>query len=298
MRSLLAALRSLTLPSGAINGPKIVLDGITGRIELYDSNNVLVGSWSPSRFQVLTPEGSEVRIQAFASSAAMFLFPETPVAPYDYDPATLFSSWSTADEIPFTALTSPAIIDGTNYGSRIDIYGSDLDDGHEGRILFSPGADGTVNVQTGADFLVNDRSIGRGSIGYVLQTGDDPLAAGVEELVDILVLNDLNVIGGRIYGCRGKLSFGPVSTRVNVRLRYTEDGSVPTTASAVLPAGTFVFNTNAVGTTGGSFLFDAKYQPAADAAFSIGVFANADAGLNSITGANQAGWLQVIDEGV
>lgn len=38
----MAALRTLTLPYGATSGGRIVLDGITGTIKLYDPNNVLI----------------------------------------------------------------------------------------------------------------------------------------------------------------------------------------------------------------------------------------------------------------
>jgi hypothetical protein len=42
MKSTIASLRSLTLPFGATSGGRIVLDGVTGKIQIYDSNNDLV----------------------------------------------------------------------------------------------------------------------------------------------------------------------------------------------------------------------------------------------------------------
>lgn len=43
MKSLIASLRSLTLPFGATSGPRIVLNGVLGRIEIYsDAGNLLM----------------------------------------------------------------------------------------------------------------------------------------------------------------------------------------------------------------------------------------------------------------
>jgi hypothetical protein len=43
MHSIMAALRSLTLPYGATSGPRIVLNGVTGRIEVYsDLGNLMI----------------------------------------------------------------------------------------------------------------------------------------------------------------------------------------------------------------------------------------------------------------
>jgi hypothetical protein len=41
VRSVFAALRSLVLPAGATSGQRIILNGVTGRIEIYDSAGVL-----------------------------------------------------------------------------------------------------------------------------------------------------------------------------------------------------------------------------------------------------------------
>jgi hypothetical protein len=41
MRSLIASLRTLTLPAGATSGARIVLDGVTGQIRLFDANDDL-----------------------------------------------------------------------------------------------------------------------------------------------------------------------------------------------------------------------------------------------------------------
>lgn len=52
MRSFLAALRNLVLPYGTTSGQRIVLNSTDGVIQIYDSNNVLVGSWDATEFFV------------------------------------------------------------------------------------------------------------------------------------------------------------------------------------------------------------------------------------------------------
>lgn len=48
MRSLIAALRSLTLPNGATTGQRIVIDADNGVVLVYDVNNNLIASLTPS----------------------------------------------------------------------------------------------------------------------------------------------------------------------------------------------------------------------------------------------------------
>ena len=47
MKSTIASLRELTLPFGATDGARIVLDGTTGKILLYDQNNTLIMVLNP-----------------------------------------------------------------------------------------------------------------------------------------------------------------------------------------------------------------------------------------------------------
>jgi hypothetical protein len=47
MKSFIAALRELTLPFGATTGSRIVLDGVNGRILIYDQNGTLIAELSP-----------------------------------------------------------------------------------------------------------------------------------------------------------------------------------------------------------------------------------------------------------
>jgi hypothetical protein len=47
MKSFIAALRELTLPFGVTSGGRIVLDGVDGRILIYDQNGTLIAELSP-----------------------------------------------------------------------------------------------------------------------------------------------------------------------------------------------------------------------------------------------------------
>jgi hypothetical protein len=62
MRSGFAALRSLTLPFGAITGSRIVLDGTNGRISIYDSTNALVAQIDSGGVLVSDVDGSYVKM--------------------------------------------------------------------------------------------------------------------------------------------------------------------------------------------------------------------------------------------
>lgn len=61
MRSLIAALRTLTLPGGVTTGRRIVLDGINGEIRVYDANNKLrVRLGTGGEIEVLSGDGDEI----------------------------------------------------------------------------------------------------------------------------------------------------------------------------------------------------------------------------------------------
>lgn len=54
MKSLVAALRTLVLPWGRTTGTRIVLDGVNGRILIYDANDVVIAEISPT----IDPDGN------------------------------------------------------------------------------------------------------------------------------------------------------------------------------------------------------------------------------------------------
>jgi hypothetical protein len=69
MRSLFAALRSLVLPAGATTGTRIVLDGIAGRIQIYDANNDLLVQLDGTSGVQVFDENGDLRVQTAIGSA-------------------------------------------------------------------------------------------------------------------------------------------------------------------------------------------------------------------------------------
>ena len=71
MRSLIAALRTLVLPFGATSGQRIILDGVNGRIEIYDASGNLrirLGA-TPFAIDLSTGDAAEVvPAEVFASA--------------------------------------------------------------------------------------------------------------------------------------------------------------------------------------------------------------------------------------
>jgi hypothetical protein len=63
MKSLMASLRTLTLPFGATSGGRIVLDGITGEIRIYNSAGILVLKLNPTDFFAVLDTVGNIRTQ-------------------------------------------------------------------------------------------------------------------------------------------------------------------------------------------------------------------------------------------
>lgn len=291
MRSLLASLRTLILPFGQIGGPRIVLDGTTGTIEIYDGNNDLVavlgelpGLVNQSGFQVNEPG------QPLGATVALTSDP---------DPRVWFYTGDVAESVPGSIKGNINGVGGARTMS-VEIRNPSFDGTLAGIDLVSGSQDGSadpyVNIDQ-TDFRIEGNSVGRGVLSYVPQTGLDTLAAGVEELVNVLQTPALAVEANRLYAVSGKLSFSNVTTRVSVRLRYTTDGSAPTDTDSVVPHGTYVCNTTATGLTGGSFPFKGIYTPAVTGQFRVGIFAIADAGIDAIVASDQDGYIMVEDIG-
>ena len=131
----------------------------------------------------------------------------------------------------------------------------------------------------------------------VFATADDALAAGTEELADVCVINDLPVNGDRSYPVYAQASFSnpAAAGKVTFRLRYTEDGSTPTTASTLLEEA--YCNITPVGSTGGSGHIRGIYNPGSDLDLSVGLFLLANQAC-TMFGANDAhAYIEVSDEG-
>lgn len=57
MRSLFANLRTLVLPAGQTQGRRIVLDGVNGRIDIYDETDTLVARLDDDGLHIILPDG-------------------------------------------------------------------------------------------------------------------------------------------------------------------------------------------------------------------------------------------------
>lgn len=293
---------SFTLPIDAgPNDSRIEFDGILGQIRIYDSG-ILVGLWDHVEFEVInSTSGSYVRLLPGSPNATIFLHPPNRSSG-TMNSASISGDLSGVDEIPYLRFVAPFITGGTDTAPIIDLFSSVDGSGHIPHINLAPNASangkgGYVDIPQDtnktSDLRIGNISLGRGEIGYVEQTNDDALVAGVEELVDILELDDKPVIANRKYDVEGEASFSGITGRAIFRLRYTEDGTNPTTASTLLKQ--CVYNTNAAGTTGGTGRINARYVPASNLNLSIGLFIEVNANMTAI--ASQPGYLKVQDVG-
>jgi len=154
MLSETASLKILVLPAGAINGPRIILNGLTGRIELYDINNDLVGSWDPSSLDIINPtNGSRVFLDptTFGVPSIRFDPPNSPGIG-DYDTGIIFANYRVTDETPFLSIFAPNVPGET--AARITLYGANSAAPDVPHITFSPNDGGGVGgfvelIQTG-----------------------------------------------------------------------------------------------------------------------------------------------------
>lgn len=112
VKSTIASLRALTLPFGATTGERIVLDGVTGKIQIYDDNNILVLELSPDLFNNGTWPGMLI----YDESGNWRILISPPGSPPNDFAAILLSS-AAADE------TNPALvsIDTTTLRNRMVI---------------------------------------------------------------------------------------------------------------------------------------------------------------------------------
>jgi hypothetical protein len=281
----LAFLRVLVLPFGAIVGPRIVLNGITGNIELYDAANVLVGQWNPTDgFRILDPDGFSVGINTTDFGApALVLSTNDPDQMF---PSVLASFVNGVGGIRQLGTSWSAPVFAPAPGGPGIGFLSESEDGTQEGFIFGA-------IRAGYQF-----ALPMGRIHTVEQAANDALVAVTEELCDNLIINDRSVIRGRGYRIEGEATFDNVTTRVIFRLRYTEDGSVPTAASPVLKVA--VFNTVATGTTGGTGRIVARYIPSTNLNLSIGLFLESNAGITAITtigGDPSPGFLAIDDTG-
>jgi hypothetical protein len=130
VKSTIASLRSLTLPFGATSGGRIVLDGVNGRIEVYDSDGQLIGTFDPNGLVYLSSVHNPARIfQYDPSSNVQTIFiddgTETPSIILDGRGDTQ-GVWVTAADGSFLRLAAdingiPDIVYGTSTGTVLTL---------------------------------------------------------------------------------------------------------------------------------------------------------------------------------
>jgi len=180
MFSRLAFLRFLVLPAGAINGPRIVLNGITGEITLFDVNNVLVGRWRPAGLDVINPSGASLSLIPSGSNAVLFMKPPNSGL-HTYNSASLFADTIGAHDQPMIGYVSPSIVGGGNTAARIDMYGSDTAVALPPGINIAPNAGGGVG---GVTNVLSDLVATGDLTGVDVNAAGDVLAAGTVDGAD------------------------------------------------------------------------------------------------------------------
>lgn len=178
MLSRLAFLRILVLPSGAINGPRIILNGLTGRIELYNASNELVGSWDPDSTQGLRLRpgptgGGEIRLLPDSGTGLPVIGLDPPNSPVigNYNAGQIYADWQNTDETPFITLVAPTI-PGEVGNPLIRLFGPNPTGlTPVGRIDLAPnaqgGTDGYVDIPdagSNVDFRIDNHTVGRGIV--------------------------------------------------------------------------------------------------------------------------------------
>lgn len=168
MRSLFAALRTLTLPAGVTSGQRIVLDGINGLILVYDANNDLIAYMAPRsgvepggkpydigmgiipRNQGVSSNGlTAISLNADSGNIIFSYNPNSGAVPFDTDGLiTGFNPDSDDNENAYLFFAAPATnADGVQMELELDSRSKDGTVGHKARI--SPNffaSDATANA--------------------------------------------------------------------------------------------------------------------------------------------------------
>lgn len=149
VRSFIAALRSLVLPYGTTSGQRIVLDGVNGRIDVYDINNDLLIR--------IDPDG----IKVYDGNGELRLWFGIPTGSFNYSAFELYTART--DEV---------------YPSLFSAY----DVGNRNRLVITPGDQGRGSIEWSA--LPEDAA---GTLASLLQavcfTLDDP--SNLRPIIDL-----------------------------------------------------------------------------------------------------------------
>jgi hypothetical protein len=243
MQDIIALLQSLTLPAGITSGQRIVLDGINGRIQIFDAGNNLVAEISPTDIiLVQDPTGSFLKLITSAGQALIQLNPPNQPG-HTFDPAALFAdSFSNlGQEFPETVISSPAVDGQVAAFIRLGGKGSG---GTPGEITLDTGSAtglivpfGIVNIDAAGDLQLAGNSYPRGKVatpnkstaataGTVAETKD----GGVGDYA-------FTAIAGRLYRVHYSARFRSTAALDAGDIRIRDGGAAsPTTASTLITA--------------------------------------------------------------
>jgi len=225
VRSIIASLRSLTLPFGATSGKRIELDGVNGTIEVYDVDGdlrVRIGQSSNGSIELGTGDPDELLmgdLTAYPTSIAsdparqLQIVLESPRFSGGADISTIVLNGESFDHsIPssmgfytdvydFYDHVSGATAVVTFHGAVIAI--GDLSTQNNLDVDGNANVDGTLTVDgtstlTG-DVSVAGRSISRGIVGYAERTTDLTLSTTAGTLSTLCEDTTVSLINGHQY---------------------------------------------------------------------------------------------------
>lgn len=108
MKSFIAALRSLVLPYGATSGARVILDGVNGRIEIYDAAGDRVGLIDSSGIWAIDTDGSYVRSFTEPGAAAVTKVQPATTVGRTWTPGTVYGTFTPdAEKHPIIGIESP-----------------------------------------------------------------------------------------------------------------------------------------------------------------------------------------------
>lgn len=224
MKSFIAALRSLVLPFGATSGARIVIDGVNGRITVYDSTGTQVGTIDGTNgFQISGSDGSYVKTHADGAEAEIEIQPPTS-GTATFTPGFIRAT-STAD-VPLMEIVGAAPLTPVAGGSGQLNLGADPVANQTAALLLAQqinigdASDGSTIDLLSPFVRIQGNDIGRGLWTY---DGDTVASAAVGTTETVILTTPSKTFkAGRAYECRiaGRL-VGTAGNNPVMRVRKT-----------------------------------------------------------------------------
>jgi hypothetical protein len=152
-------IQTITIPSGATTGTRIVIDGVNGTINVYDANNVLVGQWRSSDAVMMFQNDSMTGkmefhpsgLPGYGSYPGIYFFAAN--TPGGYAGAAYIQANPDANNSPQIGINSGQYIDTSGlHGARGRIFLAD-------HVISINNIDVTTNAEIGGSFEAFDNSV-------------------------------------------------------------------------------------------------------------------------------------------